>query len=251
MSGPVKQDTEPNTMVKVSVIVCCYNGEDTVNRAVDSALTQPMASSRHEVIVVDDGSSDGTPDVLSTYASQHSNLRYVRSEVNRGLVEACNLGLDLAQGRYVIRLDADDTFEPLILDTLVRPLDEDRADLVYPDRYEVMVATGQVQYVSLERFNLFTLTAAGVMMRRDLLAELGGYRPFFWEEYDLYMRYAQRSRRPFFHVPQALYRYNRRPDSMTMSRSGESERLGWQELKAAWGVEALRNFGWDPAVLEV
>ena len=232
------------------MIVCCYNGEATVAAALESAFSQSIPSSDYEVILIDDGSTDDTATVAGRYLERHPNLHYVRSNENLGLAAACNLGLETAQGRYVIRLDDDDAFESGILEAMVMPLEEDRADLVYSDRLELIVSSGQSEYISLAGSSLFQMTAAGVMMRRDLLTELGGYRPLFWEEYDLYIRYAQNSRRRFFHIPQALYVYNRRPGSLTMTRSGESVRLGWQELKSEWGEETLREFGWDPTVLE-
>ena len=237
-------------MVRISVILCSYNGETTLEAALNSALIQSMDPAEYEVILVDDGSTDGTSAIASSYLTRYPNFRYQRDAVNRGLVSACNRGLKMARGRYVIRLDDDDIFDREILGRLVQPLDEDQTDLVYCDRYEVLTSTGEKKYVSLANSNLFELTAAGVMMRRDLLTELKGYRDLFWEEYDLYIRYAQRSRRPFFHIPQPLYRYNRRPGSLTMTRSGENVRLGWQELKSAWGEETLRRFGWDPATVE-
>ena len=199
------ESTKRKILVRVSVILCCYNGEATVGKALDSALAQTMSPSHYEVIVVDDGSTDDTPRIVSSYVERYPNLHYVQSKVNCGLCRACNLGLEMAKGKYVIRLDDDDTFDTSILDSMVAPLDEDRTDLVYSDRYEVMVSTGQVKYIGLDEFNLFRLIAAGVMMRRDLLRELGGYRPLFWEEYDLYLRYALRSGKSFYRIPQALY----------------------------------------------
>ena len=237
-------------MLQVSVILCCHNGEDDIANALDSAVAQTMSSSQYEIIIVDDGSTDGTAQVVSSFLDANSNCRYVRAPEHRGLVATCNLGLEVAKGTYVVRLDHDDTFEPPILDALVRPLEQNQTDLVYSDRYEVVASKGRVEYVCLDEFNLFCLTAAGVMMRRDWLLDVGGYRPLFWEEYDLYLRYAQKSGRPFYRVPQALYRYNRRAGSLTMSVSGEAVRKGWEELIEEWGEETLRRFGWDSAVLE-
>ena len=236
--------------VRVSIIVCSFNGEATIGRALDSALSQSMPASGHEVIVVDDGSTDGTPDLVSSYHQRHPNLRYLRSPQNRGLAMACNLGLDNARGQYFIRLDDDDAFDPTILETMVPLLDGNQTDLVYSDRYEETVSTGDAEYIDMRDCSLFKMTAAGVMMRLDILKELGGYRPLFWEEYDLYLRYAKRSGRAFTHVPSPLYYYVRRPGSLTMTGSGEERRHGWQELKAEWGAKTLLRRGCDPAVLD-
>lgn len=231
----------------VTVILCSNNGEKTIALALDSVVSQSLAQSQYEIIVVDDGSTDGTSQVASTYAASHPHFRCIRSKTNQGLVAACNLGLESSSGKYVIRLDDDDQFDSAILDEMVRPLEDDETDLVYSDRYEVMIESGIERYIGLDEFNVFQMTAAGVMMRRCILVELGGYRPLFWEEYDLYMRYAEKSGRPFHRIAKPLYRYNRRPGSLTMTATNENRRKGWQELRDLWGSEALDRYGWDPS----
>lgn len=237
-------------MVDVSVILCCHNGEATVARALDSAFAQTMPATAYEVIFVDDGSTDGTANVVEPYVERHPNLHYVRLAQNAGLPNACNIGLKRAKGRYVIRLDADDMFEPSILDMMVRPLEEDVTDLVYSDRYELVASTGEFRLVSMRDFNLFRLTAAGVAARRDLVLDIGGYRPFFWEEYDLYMRYSARSGRPFSYIPTPLYRYVRHSGGAAMTGSRDDVQRGWDQLIEIWGEPALRRFGWDPKFVE-
>lgn len=234
----------------ITVILCSNNGRETIAQALDSVARQTLDQSQYEVIVVDDGSTDGTSQVASQYASNHQNYQCIRTETNQGLVAACNLGLASASGKYVIRLDDDDEFEPEILGEMVHPLNLDETDLVYSDRCEAMLDSGVKHYISLKTFNVFQMTAAGVMMRRRILEELGGYRPLFWEEYDLYMRYAEKSGRPFLHIAKSLYRYNRRPGSLTMTATNENRRQGWQELQDLWGTEALDRFGWDPSEIE-
>jgi len=234
----------------ITVILCSNNGEKTIAQALDSVVGQSLDQSQYEVIVVDDGSTDGTSQVALQYAADKPNYQCIRTEANQGLVAACNLGLASALGKYVIRLDDDDEFDAAILNEMVQPLEVDETDLVYSDRCEVMLDSGVEKYVSLEAFNVFQMTAAGVMMRRRILEELGGYRPLFWEEYDLYMRYAEKSGRPFLRVAKSLYRYNRRPGSLTMTATNENRRKGWEELRNLWGTEALDRFGWDPSEIE-
>ena len=229
----------------ITVILCSNNGEETIAKALDSVVSQSMDQAQYEVLVVDDGSTDGTSRVAATYAARHPNIHCIRTETNQGLVAACNLGLGSSSRKYVIRLDDDDQFDSAILDEMVGPLDDDETDLVYSDRYEVMIESGVERYIGLDEFNVFQMTAAGVMMRRDIVEELGGYRPLFWEEYDLYMRYAEISGRPFHRIAKPLYRYNRRPGSLTMTATDENRQKGWRELEQLWGLEALTRFGWD------
>lgn len=226
----------------VSVVVCAYNAASTLEAALDSAMTQSLRWEDYEVLLVDDGSTDRTPELVGVYGKQYLNFRYIRLPVNKGLAAACNAGLAAAQGKYFIRLDADDAFHRDILASCVGPLEQDVTDLVYCDRYEVNLAGGTHELVRVEPFSLFKLIAIGTMMRADMVKEAGGYRPLFWEEYDLYIRYLQRSGRPPIRIPRPLCYYSRHPSSMTANP--ERARAGWEELMRVWGEDVLRSFGW-------
>src|SRR5439155_1711594 len=91
----------------VSVIVPCHNGARFLAEALDSALAQTHPAT--EVIVVDDGSVDDTPAVLTRYAGR---VRLLRQSRNRGPSAARNVGLRVARGEYIAFLDADDRFLP-------------------------------------------------------------------------------------------------------------------------------------------
>lgn len=234
-------------MTRVSVVLCTYNSAPTLGAALDSVAAQTFPAVEFEVLLVDDGSTDDTPAVAARYAERLPNLRYVRLPENRGLVTACNAGLGLARGRYFMRLDADDTFHPDILSACVTPLDRGWTDLVYCDRYEVSLADGSRTLVKVEPFNLFGLIATATMLRTEVVKQVGGYRPLFWEEYDLYMRYLARSGRPPVRVPRPLYYYSRHPGSVTANQA--RVRRGWEELRRAWGDDTLRRWGWHEGLV--
>ena len=80
-----------------------------------------------------------------------------------------------------------------------------------------------------------------VMACADAVRAVGGYRPLFWEEYDLFLRL--RALGPFLHLPRPLYRYRRHEGSMTADP--ERRRAGWRELLAAWDLASLRAAGRD------
>jgi glycosyltransferase involved in cell wall biosynthesis len=94
----------------VSVVIPCYRSEQTVERAVRSALDQTLPA--REILAVDDASPDGTASVLGRLAAAHPSLRVVRLERNGGPSAARNAGWAQAQGRYVAFLDADDLWHP-------------------------------------------------------------------------------------------------------------------------------------------
>lgn len=100
----------------VSVILPVYNGEHYVRLAIESVLGQTLQD--FELIVIDDGSADSTPEIVRSYGER---VRYVRQE-NTGVGGAFNHGLRLAQGRYVSWLSHDDVFLPAKLETQVAAL---------------------------------------------------------------------------------------------------------------------------------
>ncbi|WP_306054421.1 glycosyltransferase family 2 protein [Natronococcus wangiae] len=95
-------------MALVSVIIPTYNREETVSRAINSALSQTVDSV--EVLVVDDGSTDDTQDVLESYDDER--VRPIYHETNRGANVARNTGIERARGKYVAFLDSDDEWRP-------------------------------------------------------------------------------------------------------------------------------------------
>lgn len=120
---------------QVTIIIPTYNRARLVTRAIDSALGQTYPSL--EIIVVDDGSTDETPDLLRRYDTE-PRLRLVRLDRNQGVTSAKNAGLAnlAAQVDYVGILDSDDTLIPSAVDTLVRVFET--AD----DRYSQVFAWG-------------------------------------------------------------------------------------------------------------
>src|SRR6185437_13050535 len=94
---------------KVSVIIPCYNQAHFLTAAVDSVLAQ--AYTDWECIIVNDGSTDNTESVALAYAEKDRRIKYTRKE-NGGLSSARNTGLNIAAGKFIQFLDADDVLEP-------------------------------------------------------------------------------------------------------------------------------------------
>lgn len=94
----------------VSIIIPCYNAERWIGECLDSAIAQTYRPL--EIIVVDDGSTDGSLTVIQHYATQHLDLIRYETGPNRGGCAARNRGFALSKGEYVLFLDADDTLEP-------------------------------------------------------------------------------------------------------------------------------------------
>lgn len=93
---------------KFSIIVPAYNAEEYLERCIDSMANQDFLYDEYEVIVVNDGSTDGTLDLLNNLCLKYSFLRYVTT-VNGGLSRARNRGIEEAVGEYLLFVDSDDS----------------------------------------------------------------------------------------------------------------------------------------------
>jgi glycosyltransferase involved in cell wall biosynthesis len=179
---------------RVSVILPAYNAERTVRRAIDSVLAQTFAD--FELIVVDDGSEDGTGEVVR--AVQDPRVRYVRRP-HAGLPASLNTGLAAASAPVVAVQDADDWSDPRRLARQLEVL-EARPDVaVVGSRMPEVDANGREltarapfaagdAYHVLMRFNPISNPSSAY--RREVVMGLGGYDPRYGcaPEYDLWLR---------------------------------------------------------------
>ncbi len=113
---------------QLSVIVPIYNSEPYLHRCIDSILGQTFRE--FELILVDDGSSDGSGKICDGYVRQDKRVKVYHTE-NRGLVAARKIGLDHAQGKYIGFVDADDYIEPCMFDALLMNIVQYGADFVH------------------------------------------------------------------------------------------------------------------------
>ena len=104
----------------ISVVLPAYNVQDTIGESIDSILSQTFTD--FELIIINDGSQDNTEEVIHAYSDKR--IRYYRNEKNEGLIYTLNRGLDLAQGKYIARMDADDVSLPTRFEKQVKVMEE-------------------------------------------------------------------------------------------------------------------------------
>jgi succinoglycan biosynthesis protein ExoO len=114
--------------MKVSVIIAAYNADQCIGRAIASALSQTLRP--HEILVVDDGSTDSTVELIETLANNDPSIRLVRQAENGGPAAARNTGIEHATGDWIAILDADDMFLPNRLSYLVEAAKRRNFDFV-------------------------------------------------------------------------------------------------------------------------
>ena len=113
-------------MATISVIVPIYNAEKYLHRCVDSLLAQSFQD--FELILVDDGSSDSSPQICDAYAATDTRIKAFHQK-NQGVSSARNFGLDMATGRFCTFIDSDDWIELDMYETMMNSLEKNDADL--------------------------------------------------------------------------------------------------------------------------
>lgn len=203
--------------MKVSVIVPTFNRADYIAECLDSLLTQSMPA--HEIIVVDDGSEDGTPELLEAYGTR---IRYVRKE-NGGKPSAVNLGLSLAQGDLIWIFDDDDVALADAIETRVEVLTlHPEADFVYSPHFygsdgpggriargrpHVLPQVAHEQLLSVLMEGCF-FHLATALVRASAYRTLGGFdtRLLSSEDYDIQLRLARHFRGVVSMAPCFIFR---------------------------------------------
>ena len=164
----------------VSVVIITYNKADTVGQAIESVLRQTYAD--YEILVVDDGSTDNTAEVVGRYGSR---VRYLLKK-NGGTGSARNLGLDQARGRYVAFLDGDDLWLPRKLELQMAAFEKEPGIIAvqcgaYCVDQDLRVFETRVCHPRFDRLQDFLLFrnlpafSSTVTVRREVFGKIGGF----------------------------------------------------------------------------
>lgn len=192
-----------------------YNAGGTLRRAVDSILTQTFHD--FEFIIVNDGSNDGSGQILAEYSKSDSRIRVIE-QPNQGLTRSLVTASEMARGTFLARQDADDVSLPDRFQKQVDVLESDPSCVLVTSWVEDVSPEGvvcslhqslthRVRVNARDEVELTGVAAHGsVMMSRDAFDRAGGYRACFYyaQDSDLWLRLSSRGR--FLVVPDVLYR---------------------------------------------
>jgi hypothetical protein len=195
----------------VSVVLPVWNAERSLASAIDSVLAQTFTD--FELLIVDDGSSDGSGALIRRYRDRRIAL--IENEKNLGVARSLNLGIARARGRYLARMDADDLSAPERLERQVAFLDAHPAIALVATWARRIDARGvQIGVFAAPtddptlrcRLRVANCIVHGsVMMRSDVVRALGGYDAAMEraEDYDLWLRLSERH--AIAALPELLY----------------------------------------------
>ena len=192
--------------MKLSVIVPVYRAEAFLNECVDSLLNQTLRDL--EIILVDDGSPDGSGAIMADYAARCPEKIRTLTLENGGQGRARNRGMDLARGEYLGFVDSDDYVLPAMYETLCRVADESGADIVDCE-IEAFYGDGRTERLRTWRDGK-PIAAAGSacnkLFRRSAVGEIRFPEGLKYEDFGFTAKLLLRSENTV-HIPDALYRY--------------------------------------------
>ena len=178
---------------RVSVIMPVYNGQAYLAAAIDSVLGQTLRD--HELVVVDDGSTDGSAAILAGYGDRIRVLR----QANAGVSAARNAGIAAARGDFIAFLDSDDWWEPDFLQSMVDAMDDPAVAIAYCGWQNVGVQAGKPfvppDYDGPDKLHHLLRFASlwpihGILIRRRHMPPGLPFNPAYpaCEDYDLWLR---------------------------------------------------------------
>lgn len=120
---------------KLSIIMPCYNEKATIEKILEEVHEVNLGTTKKEIIIVDDGSKDGTRDILKKLAAKNKDIKLIFQKVNQGKGAALKRGILESTGDVVVIQDADLEYDPQEYKRLLYPIERGHADVVYGSRF--------------------------------------------------------------------------------------------------------------------
>ena len=215
----------------ITVLLSVYNAENYVGIAIESILKQSFTD--FELIAVDDCSTDKSWDIVQQYMKLDSRVIAKRNKINLGGCKTLNVGLKLARGKYVARLDNDDWSYPKRLEKQLDFLEAHPDVGIVGGVMEIMNQHGEVtgkrkynisdQEIRNKIFRYSPFSHPLVMIRKSILDKVGSYDPAYApaDDYELYFRIGNESQ--FANLPDVIMRYRLIPSSITFMQTKKME----------------------------
>jgi glycosyltransferase involved in cell wall biosynthesis len=237
------------TAPPLSVVLPVYNGEAHLDEAIRSIRTQTFTD--FEFIVIDDGSSDRTLEILEEHAREDERMR-VRTRANRGLIDTLNEGLAMARGDLVARMDADDIALPARFERQVAHMSETPECVLLGSSFDFIDEAGAATRPYHCFIHDVTIRHAlpiegavlhpAAILRRSAALRVGGYRPGYVaaEDYDLWHRLAHIGR--LGNLAESLMRYREWAGRVSTRDAEAQRRIADRIRDQIWNDRTLARY---------
>lgn len=228
----------------VSVLMAVHNGEKYLREAVESILNQTFTD--FEFIIIDDGSTDGSPQIIAEYSDPR--IKPMRNRENIGLTRSLNGGLDMAQGLYIARMDSDDVSLPERIGKQVAFMDAHKDVAACGTWAKLIDESGTVigfreslvgDSLEYMYWRLAPIIHPTVMIRA---AHLNGLRYAqhlrYAQDFDLWLRL--RTKHRLSNLAEYLLLYRVHEDAISSAKSEEQLRTAYEVMRANLGVEGVQ-----------
>ncbi len=233
-------------MPLVSVIIPSFNRAHTLERAVSSVLKQSFSD--FECIIVDDGSTDDTSNIIHQLQAQDERVKSIVSE-NQGVSAARNLGFSISCGQWIALLDSDDEWLPRKLEAQLE-LSKKKPEVPLIHGEEIWIRNGKRVnqkfkhkkvggYVFKDCLPLCFISPSTALMKRSLYEEMKGFREDFvvCEDYELWLRVSSRYEVGFIEEP-VIHKYGGHVDQLSFKYKA----MDYWRVKAMEEIYRNRNY---------
>ncbi|HMO78954.1 MAG TPA: glycosyltransferase [Candidatus Paceibacterota bacterium] len=230
---------------KISVILPVYNGEKTLQRAIDSILNQSYKNL--EVIIINNASIDKTQEIIENNKQKYKNIISIKNETNLGLQKSLNIGLNVAAGKYIARIDSDDEWvdvdkikkqysffesntECVLIGTNIISVEKDRTKKVFnPETDE------KIRRKIIGR-NCFAHSS--VMFKKEVVKIIGGYSENdsekHVEDYDLWLKIGSFGK--MYNIQDFCVKYESGPESISNKNKNQQVKNHYLLVKKYFNI---------------
>ena len=211
------------TPERVSIVLPTHNGARYLRQSIDSCLNQTHRNI--ELIIVDDGSMDETPDTIKSY--QDERIKCIRHKKNRGLPRALNTGFAMATGEYLTWTSDDNCYAEDAIESMLALLQiNKKIDFVYANYYVINGDGAVLQSVSVgpsKNLKEYNCIGPCFLYRRKIYEVIGEYNPsaFLAEDYEYWIRVFKRFRME--KLDKFIYWHRSHPQSLTGQYAAEAK----------------------------
>lgn len=218
----------------ISIVLPVYNGERFLQESIDSILSQTY--SNWELLILDDCSTDKTPDICKEYAQQDSRIKYIRNESNLRLPKNLNKGFSLAKGTYLTWTSDDNRYRPNALEMMYLSLNKNENVHFAFSSFRVMDADDndiEIYIVSekdKQKIVGFNVVGACFLYKREVYEAVGDYdhEMILVEDYDYWQRIFMKFKA--IAIPEILYDYRRHDGALTSTMRQEQFNMNLEKM---------------------